>query len=56
MDEGSDGRLDDEAGPCPCRWVEGGLELGIGQVPAHPGDVVHGWGLAWVASAGGSFR
>ena len=42
LDEGPDGGLDDESGPCPCEWVEGGLELGIGQVLARPGDVVHG--------------
>ena len=42
LDDGSAGGLDDEAGPCPCEWVEGGLELGIGQVLARPGDVVPG--------------
>ena len=53
---GSGAGLDDEAGPCPCEWVKGGLKLGIGPVPACLGDVVHGWGPTWVASAGGSFR
>ena len=42
LDDGSAGGLDDEAGPCLREWVAGSLELGLGQVLARPGDVVHG--------------
>ena len=42
LDDGSAGGFEDEAGPCPCEWVAGGLVLGIGRLLARPGDEVHG--------------